>query len=287
MERHLLITVGDDLSSLHGVRFVGSFFENKKAIKLTLVYVAFFPESAPRKVQSQRRPEDTGGHSVGEKGRQAMEESRKLLLLKGFRDEFIDVKLISKRFGTAKDIVKEAKRGLFDAAILGRRGFAVFEKALSTSVSREILEQRIDFPIWICKRPEEGRRNVLLCVDDTEPSLRIADHVGFMVHDEDHCITIFHADEGEGKNSESIVNQARQALLTNGIAEERIRSKIVRTSRVAGAIAEEAEGNDYAAVAVGRGGGQPKGMLRKWLVGGSVSMKLLDTLEEASLWVSK
>jgi nucleotide-binding universal stress UspA family protein len=128
---------------------------------------------------------------------------------------------------------------------------------------------------------------VLLCVDESEPSQRIADHVGFMLQEEDHSITIFHVDDGEGKNIDSILAQVQQTLKVNGIAEERITTLVVRTPRVASAILEEAEKGAYAVVAVGRGGSQPKGLFKKWLVGGSRSMKLLDTLENAALWVSK
>ncbi len=40
MEKHLLVTVSDDLRILHGVRFVGSFFRHKADVKVTLFYVA-------------------------------------------------------------------------------------------------------------------------------------------------------------------------------------------------------------------------------------------------------
>ena len=288
MEKHLLLTIGDDMSSLNGVRFAGSFFRNKANLKLTLLYVSSTFESSESKRESQAQKAGIAlAEASRDKGILAMEESRKLLLLRGFREDAVDLKLISKRFGTVKDIVQEARNGLHDAAVIGRRGFAFFEKALSSSVSREILEQRIDFPVWICKRPEEGRKNVLLCVDETEPSRRIADHVGFMLQGEDHSITIFHVDDGERKDIESILAQVQQMLMANHIPEDRIRSLVVRTPRVAAAILEEAEKGAYAVVAVGRGGSQPKGLLKKWLVGGSRSMKLLDTLEKAVLWVSK
>lgn len=288
MEKHLLLTISDDASSMHGVRFVCSFFKNKANIKLTLLYVASTFESSETKRESPPRKVDKGIADAGrDKGRLTMEECRKLLILRGYKEDSINTKLINKRFGTVKDIVIEARAGLYDAAVLGRRGFAVFEKALSSSVSREILEQRIDFPIWICKRSEEERKNVLLCVDETSPSQRIADHIGFMLQDEDHRITLFHVDDGEGQNTDLILSEARQTLLDHNIAKERITDLVVRTPRVAAAILEEAEKGAYAVVAVGRGGGQPKGMFKQWLVGGSRSMKLLDTLEKAALWVSK
>ncbi|NTW35137.1 MAG: hypothetical protein HGB17_03235 [Syntrophobacteraceae bacterium] len=42
----------------------------------------------------------------------------------------------------------------------------------------------------------------------------------------------------------------------------------------------------YAVVAVGRGGSESRGILDKWLMG-SVSIKLMESLEKAVLWVSK
>ena len=39
MQKHLLITISEDVKLMHGVRFVGSFFKNKADIKLTLLYV--------------------------------------------------------------------------------------------------------------------------------------------------------------------------------------------------------------------------------------------------------
>lgn len=288
MERHLLLTVGDDLSSLHGIRFAGSFFKDKSNMKLTLLYVAPVSESAHGPGIPPHRKMDQGlSGSSREKGQQAIEESRRLLVFKGFPEESIDFRLVGKRFGTVKDIIHEGQTGHYDAVVLGRRGFAMFEKSFATSVSREMLEQRITFPLWICKRPEEGRKDVLLCVDESEPSKRIADHVGFMIQNEDHTVTLFHADDGEGKDADAILAEAKQKLLENRIPEQRIRIQIVRTTRVASAILEEVERGSYAAVAVGRGGSQPMGLIKKWIAGGSRSTKLMESLDKAVLWVSK
>ena len=52
---------------------------------------------------------------------------------------------------------------------------------------------------------------------ETEPSLRIADHVGFILnHEDDHNITLFHVDSGEGKNVDVILEQAHAPALSGG-----------------------------------------------------------------------
>ncbi len=287
MEKHLLLTIGDDPKLLHGARFVASFFENRANIRLTLLFIATKSTSGgantARQIPKQAgRPTDP----CLTRGTEMLEVSRKLLVGRGFREDGIQTKLIDKRFGTVKDIVREGGEGLYDAVVLGRRGYAVLEKALSSSVSREILDQRINFPLWICRLPEEGRRNVLLCVDDTEPSMRIADHAGFIVAEESgHTITLLHVDSGETKNPTQAIERAEAQLLANGVQSERIKKRIIRSTKVVNTILEEAESGAYAAVAVGRGGKEQTG-LRRWMVG-SRSMKLVETLQKAVLWVSK
>lgn len=288
MDRHFLLTVGDDLNSLYGVRFAGSFFRKKAETRLTLFYVA------PR-FDSMDLGEDVAQHQMDrrlaevyrEKGQAALDASLKYLCERGFQEAKLTTKLIAKCHGTVKDIVLEGHAGLYDAVILGRRGYSLFEKSFTNSVSREILDRDIDFPLWICRRPEDGRKHVLLCVDDSEPSLRIADHVGFILNQEDHhTVTILHVDSGDGKNVERVLEQARSKLSANQVAGDRINTRVVRSTKVVKAILEEVEKGAYAAVAVGRGGSQSTGMLRKWFMG-SCSLNLLEVLDKAALWVSK
>jgi nitrogen regulatory protein PII len=205
----------------------------------------------------------------------------------GFPAENVTTKFIFMELGTVKDIIREARKGEYDAVVLGRRGYMIFESVLSTSITKEILDQKIDFPIWICRHPEEGRRNVLLCIDGSEASLRMVDHVGFMLKDEsEHSITFFHVDAGEGENKEVILKEAHKRLMDNWVSDGRIESVVVASpvTGVAKTIHEMAEKGPYAAIGVGRVGIQ-KGRLREWLVG-SRTIKLLEGLEKAALWVS-
>jgi len=288
MERHLLLTISDDLNLLCGVRFAASFFRNTRQTKLTLLYVAPSHQSvSPHADAVQHEMDRKQSKIYREKGQMALNASQKYLTERGFPSENIATRLISRRFGTVEDILFEGRGGHFDAVILGRRGYTLFEKAFANSVTREIINRDIDFPVWVCRHPEGGRRNVLLCVDETEPSLRIADHVGFILEAEpEHSVTLFHVDLGEGKDAETILQYAHQKLIDNKVPEQRIHSRIVKASKVVKPIVEEVERGGYAAVAVGRGGTQIKGLFDKLLTG-SRSMELMEILDKAALWVSK
>jgi nucleotide-binding universal stress UspA family protein len=288
MKLHFLVTISDDVSALYGVRFVASFLKNKRDVNLTLLYVAAAPDSWDRSAPLHPFPVEAKlSGPQAEKGRAALEAARKMLQSRGFEESAITTRLANKKFGTVKDIAREARSGHYDAAVLGRRGYALFESTFSTSVSREMMEHRIDFPVWVCRLPEEGRKNVLLCVEDSEPCLRIADHVGFILrNEEEHSVTLFHVDTGECKHVPEMMARARQQLVENHVSEERIKELVVHHLRIVPAILEEVDKGDYAAVAVGRGGGHKKGLIEKWLIG-STSMRLLEVLEKATLWVSK
>ena len=46
-------------------------------------------------------------------------------------------------------IVRESEEGLYDAAVLGRRGLSWFEEMVSDSVSHRILWEELTFPICV------------------------------------------------------------------------------------------------------------------------------------------
>jgi len=288
MQKKLLITVSDDINCLHGVRFVGSFFRNKSAVSATLFYVAPRTEVAGRDTgfgepELDRKTAEAGRN----KAQKALDTARRMLCDRGFAPENVTCKFIFRQLGTVKDILREARKGVYDAVVLGRRGYLLFESVFSTSITREILDRDMDFPIWICRHPEENRKNVLLCVDGSDSSLRMVDHVGFMLRDEnEHSVTLFHADTGEGESKETILEEARKKLLENWMSDGRVKSVATATTitGVAKTILEEIEAKGYAAVGVGRVGIQ-KGRLKEWLVG-SRTMKLLETIEKTALWVS-
>jgi nucleotide-binding universal stress UspA family protein len=284
MQKHLLVTISDDVRLLHGVHFIASFLRNKSDVKVTLFYVSPRSEiSSGDKIQRQIDKRIT--EMYRQKGETALSVSHKYLCDRGFLPQNIQRKLIFKQFGTVKDIIRRAEAKLYDAVVLGKRGFAIFESILRDSVSKQILEKNIDFPLWVCRQPEEGRRNVLLCVDGSEPSLRMADHVGFMLqHEKEHHITIVHADTQE-KDVELITTAAKEKLIVNGVEAERIITRVIPSTGVVKTILREAAQGSYAVVAVGRAGAK-KGLLQDWLVG-SRSMGLLENLEKAVLWVSR
>ncbi|GFK93773.1 hypothetical protein NNJEOMEG_01607 [Fundidesulfovibrio magnetotacticus] len=292
LEKHLLVTISEDVNALFGLRFVFSFFARTDLARLTLFYVS--PRPAPgREFQESLSPYCQPGQdpAFGQSCRQpppALAAARDWLLDMGFPANRVELKSAPAKLGTVKDIAAEAERGLYDAVVLGRRGLSWFDEIFDDSITHRLLWESITFPLWVCRNPARHRRNVLLCADGSEQALRVADHVGFILRDEpEHSVTIFHNRAlglPEGERVEQIMARTGEVLLQNGISEERIDYLVKSSKDAAGLILKEAERGEYAAVAVGRSADKPDTLSN---IFGSTSLTLLRKLEGAALWISK
>ena len=289
MQRHLLVTVSEDSSQFCGIRFVGNFFSRKENLKLTLFYTAPKPPTlweGERTLEAAGAAEQQAKKSEG-RGRKALGAAKKELVKLGFHQEQIETKLQVRRHTKVMDIIQEGEQGLYDAVVLGRRGLSWLEESFDESVSKGVLEKRITFPLWVCRKPRLERKDVLVCVDGSEAAYRMVDHVGFMLGtDSDHEVTLLTV-QGRGararEDSHEILSKGEEHLSANGFPEEMIHRKRVDSSNITKSIVREAEAGQFAVVAVGRtGGGQ--GLFQRIFMG-SVSTALFKDLQEGTLWI--
>ena len=186
MEKHFLVTVSEQKSAFYGVRFVGHLFSNKEEMRVTLFYTAPRPPAvwAGERTHESVTEGERQAKQYEVKGRDALETAKKELIKLGFKQERISTKFQVRRFSKVEDIIREGAKGLYDAVILGRRGLSLLEAAFDESVTKDLLVEKVNFPIWLCRMPNLERKNVLVCVDGSEHSRRMADHVGFILGEE-------------------------------------------------------------------------------------------------------
>jgi len=284
MEKHLLVTMSEREDGLFGVRFVGNFFINKEGMKLTLLYTT-------PKVPGLReidRDSDLQARKSEAKGRQALERAKALLLKTGFGPDQVITKLQGRRVSKVMEIIQEGAKGLYDVVILGRRGLSWLEQAFDESVTKDLMEKTCDFPIWVCRRPDLGRRNVLACVDGSPASHRMVDHIAHILDQEKQQAVTFLAVGKKGriadKKTDTILADSRDMLVRRGFPYERIQLKRIEEGPISKIILKEADEWRFAAVAVGRTG-TGQGLLKKIFVG-SVSKSLFQELQGAALWLA-
>jgi len=277
----------------HGKTFTyhgGNFFSNKENVKFTLFY------TVPRGPQVWTGEKDHESVHEAElqakknenRGRKALRAARKELIDMGYGEDQVKTKLKHRMFSKAADILQEGAAGLYDAVVLGRRGLSRLEEAFDDSVSKDILEEKSNFPIWICRRLDLERKGVLVCADGSQTSKRIVDHVGFILANEkEHEITLLSVADARSdlkEIKEKILVSAADSLVHNGFPTELIKTTVLKNSNVARAVLGEADSGQYAAVAVGRRGAG-RGLLGKIFMG-SVSTKLFRELEKSALWLN-
>lgn len=290
MNKHLLVTISDDPSAHFGLRFVCAFFRHKEDVRLTLFNTAPQPPTVwPEEVNFETlRLSEEAAEAIIRSGKRAMEAARGIFLRGGFNPGQVDDKIVSRNFSRIQDIVREGETGLYDAVVFGRRGMLRLENFLDKSVSEEMLHETFAFPLWLCRDVEYDRKGVLLCVDDSEPSRRMADHVGFILQGEpEHPVTILRVlrKSETTQNTEGLFSAAIDMLEENGFPSRLIKTRLMQSDNVAQGILNEADRGRYAAVAVGRSD-RHKGVLSQ-LFTGSVTMALFRKLTGAALWVSR
>lgn len=295
MEKHLLLTISKDRESSSNLRFIRHFFEDLCDIRLTLFYVSPRPmdkpyQFAPSALEGGKAKSVPLEELKSSEAREALEMAKEWIVGAGCTHAKVQTKAVYSRFGTVHDIIQEGHAGKYDAVVLGKRGLSWFGEMIDDSVTHRIMWEQTDFPVWVCRRPETGlSQNVLLCVDGSEPAQRMADHVGFMLTSASrHKVTLLHCKQSGVSDSDSqrFLDQARKVLQDNGVAAGMINDSVIKTSDPAQTIVDEAKRGHYSVVALGRRGASSPSTMEK-LFPGSVSGKLLRSVEDFSLWISK
>ena len=294
MQKELLLAIGDDRAASYNLRFLKEVFDSFCDLKLTLFYVA--PRLTTWEMDERSLvPRGTGYDEFREytktKGEKSLDDALMWIRdIAGCSGANVSTKVVHSRKGTVRELIDEARKGMYDAMLLGRKGFTWFEEVFENSVTHELLWQDIDFPIWICKQsPASPRHDVLLCVDGSAPALRMVDHAAYMLAEEPrHTFTLFHVARSgyEIARSGRVFDEALAMLADHSISEERIELKMVTSKSVSRAVLKEAVDGRYSAVGVGNHGTGAPNRLRE-MFPSSLSVKLLRQLTDTALWLTR
>lgn len=288
LQKHFLLAVSSDQSYHYGTRFLGYFFQNKASCRVDLLSIVSHPEESIEN-KSELHPEQLSKMQTSRQaqGRQVLQSAADKLESLGFVQDNLKANLHAKTFSTVQDLVFFAQKGLYDSLILGRRGISLLENLFQDSVSSRVLDEQCNIPIWICREPRREKKDVLLCTDGSEPSLSIADHVGFVLQDEPHHnVTILYArSPKDNAYVDNIMHRTRERLTDNAVPESRIQQKVIQGRDASQAILNYAREQNFAVLAMGRRGRDKQATGWRRLFMGSVSEAVLKNLNQASLWI--
>ena len=290
MKKHFLATVSNDYDQLTGLEFVCSFFKKLSEHQVTLLHICRLDAGNINKslLEMWEHPDErvSGKPTIG--ARKALDKATEMLSQSKMSVDSMMTKTFAERYGKIKDILNESSSGLYDAVILGKRASYslqwFFERPSDETAKAIIGDSSLNTPLWICPQPESGRRNVLVCVDGSEDSLRAVDHVGFILSLQDqHNITLLTVDNGSGLNPDNIFQRSTKILTDHSIANERVSTETTWGLNIAGTITSYAEKNNFAAIAAGLHGVNEGFMKRISLAGGTTST-LIERAEKVAIW---
>ena len=290
MNKHFLVTISDDVEHLYGVRFICSFFKEMSEHHITLLHICRLDgnETGRSLTEMWAHPDEKTDVNLTAGARRSIDKAKTLLSKSRMAVDRVITKTVAERYGKVKDILSEGSKGLYDAIILGRRASYslqwVFERPADEIAQFMIKDNCCTSPLWICPEAEQDRKNVLLCVDGSEDAYRAADHVGYILSQQDqHAVTLFYVGNSISSDPSAIFQRAESVLREHGVRNERIGRNSTWGISIPGSILSEAAKGGYAAVAVGLHGTE-HGLMKDFNMVGGTTSKLINKLEKTALW---
>ncbi len=290
MNLHFLVSISSESENLYGIRFLCSFFGSCKNIDVTLFHISSSNDNSSASLLNMwENPAEKLENMITPAARKALNQAKFHIDSGSISVDELKTKTIMERHGKVKDILTEAANGLYDAVILGRRATYtlqwMFERPADEIPQALIRDASLSSPMWVCNEPEEGRKNVLLCLDGSASALRVADHVGYILsYLPQHTITLFHVCNPVSNNAEKIFQDGVDILSKHNIAPERILQKTTWGLSVTNCILSEKSNGKYAVVAVGLIGTNEKNASPPNTMVGKTASVLLKAISKAALW---
>ena len=232
-----------------------------------------------------------------------LEAHRKEMIKIGISDSRIELATRPRKLGLAKDILEYSQENSFDAIVVGRRGLSRLQEMISDSVSADLVEHSRVVPVWLVDGDVADNR-ILAAVDGSESSLRVIDHLSFMLSgNPDTRLNLLHVngkasntceinldDDPDGALEEIIIRgkkacidqfyaHALEKLKGNGISEDHVDITTVDAGNIGKVILETVQKDNYGTLVIGRRG------INKAFFTGSVSRYIISKASNQALWI--
>lgn len=308
MEKKILVAVDGSIYSSNSLHYITRLFSNDPSTRfhfLSLIPASGLPTGSDWMEEAELlniMDKQTLGNLRTQKHyvKCAVQE----LVQKGFAEERLSMSVRLSHMGIVQDIIHEAKKGMYDALLIGRRGVGKIEELFAGSVSSDILDKCHQIPLWIIDGKVDSQK-FLVPFDGTIHSMMAIDHLAHILSDNPLAeVTFFHSSallagrpkinpeefydrwdkEWCDKNltrSDGLFHAPKQVMIDAGFPAERIfwltTFKGFDPSRQ---ILRQAIIDDFGTIVMGRRGGDVKKGIFK-----GVSDRVLYMAEQAAVWI--
>ncbi len=307
MEKKVLMAVDDSIYSNQSLRYATHILSGSKDVTFTLFHgqpmiSQYLLDEARTDPKANASLKKVIKKNTAE-AHMLLKKQKERMITMGVPNKRIEVVAQPRMIGRSKDILEYARKGIYDAIVVGRRGLSRIQKTFMGSTSADLLENADVIPVWMVDGDVTSQR-ILVAVDGSESSYRALDHVKFMLSENPEIkYSLFHVspdaedidaislgkDDPDiqdmvAKGSERLIRKffsdAEQQLKNADIAAGRIEIKTTkRKARVGKMILEEAKKGNYGTVVVGRRGADRAHFF------GSVSRYVTQRITDRALWL--
>lgn len=307
MEKKILMAVDDSIHTTQSLRYATKMLSGSKDVTFTLFYgqpmiSQYLLDEARTHPKANESLKKVIKKNTAE-AQMLLEKQKKRMVTMGVPKERIELVTQSRMIGRSKDILEYARKGIYDAIVVGRRGLSRIQKTFMGSTSAELLENAEVTPVWMVDGKVASQR-ILVAVDGSESSYRALEHVGSLLSENPEInVSLFHVSpdakdidaislakddpdiqdivtKGSKRLMGKFFTEAAQKLKDAGIAADRV--EIITTKRKAKEgkmILAEAKKGNYGTVVVGRRGADQSHFF------GSVSRYVTERITDSALWL--
>jgi nucleotide-binding universal stress UspA family protein len=296
----LLTTDGSEFSSKSAL-YLAQLYRGTKDVEVMLFHV--WPSVPPLFSEEIHDPiirkQFAGWKSrKEEETRKYLEHTAKVLVEEGLTKDQIQSKSSPQSTGVARDIIREADSGKYDASVIGKKGMGWFGEMFLGSITNKLLEIAENRPIWVVEGKGLNPRRVLLALDDTEYAIQLVQYAARMLRGIAEVeILLYHfcgpfceitteKELEEMKGMTQIFAQSQEVFTALDFKKEAVESRFeadfsIGAKKISRSILREAARGKYGTVVLGRKGSTRAREFRL----GSVSLRTLAEADQGTTWV--
>jgi len=311
--RNILVATDGSEHALKGAHYLADLYKGAPDVEVTVLTISpaippiYREEAHDPMIRKQfaawkKKREEQGKENIGTVTKALAKGGMKKSRIKGKHEQQL--------VGVARDIVREADAGQFDACVVGKKGMGWFGSTFLGSITDKLLEISEDHPVWLVEGKKWEPRKVLIAMDETNHTLELAHYVGTMLEGlEDVEVLFYHycspfteeltpeerkklkeaeerAVEREKEEMSHFFDEAKQLLLDLGFEEEKVsyefhHEKSARPKKVTQAILEKVKKGGFGTLVIGRKGATHAREFRL----GSVAMRIVAESKDCAVWV--
>ena len=312
MKRILLATDGSNFAR-SSAAYLADLYKGASDLKVTVLNI--LPSVPPLYREEPYDPQIGRDYAVwkrkrGEEAKKYTEEAMEVLQRRGFRKSHLHAKHAPQIVGVARDIIREADAGHYDACAMGKKGMGWLHDIFLGSITSKLLEISENHPLWLVSGNEWKSRKVLVAMDHTPKAVLLARYVGEMLHGLDGVqIHLYHycapfaenltqkerekmkeiekrMVERDREEMDHFFDEAQKSLEDLGYDKKALGTrfdydKSASTKKVSPAILKELRKGKYGTLVLGRKGSTQAREFRL----GSVVLKTVSEAENCAVWL--